>query len=357
MQGQNTVTDAGIAPWFAGCPPFPAEGLLCGLRLTPGARPEPLQAEEITMLAPGANALVWLHCNLSDGRMQRWLSSCPVLPETLREKLDEDHPDGQIGMAGDALLLIVRDLAIEGLFRQHHEGMLWACVLPGLVLTARRQPLMSVDALRMDLLRGKHDLSDGIDLLCAWFELRNDALHKSADALIARVNDIEDEILGGRISEKRAQLGDIRRRCAQIRRHYAPEKTQLRKLLAKLPGAVNAAHAEMLAGIAESLENVLNDASNLYERSKLLQEELASRVAEETSRNLYALSLLTAVFLPMTLITGIFGMNVAGVPGVPADPQSGGHAHAFWIVMLLIIATGQLTVWLMLRRQGRSEKP
>ncbi len=40
-------------------------------------------------------------------------------------------------------------------------------------------------------------------------------------------------------------------------------------------------------------------------------------------RNLYFLSILTAIFLPMTLVTGIFGMNVAGLPGL-----SGGAS--FW---------------------------
>ena len=53
------------------------------------------------------------------------------------------------------------------------------------------------------------------------------------------------------------------------------------------------------------------------ERAKLLQEELAARLAENTGRNLYVLSILTAVLLPMTLVTGIFGMNVADLPGFP----------------------------------------
>ena len=59
--------------------------------------------------------------------------------------------------------------------------------------------------------------------------------------------------------------------------------------------------------------------AELYERAKLLQEELASRLAENTGRNLYVLSILTAVLLPMTLVTGIFGMNVAGLPGLSSQ--------------------------------------
>lgn len=340
------------APLLGSALPFPGEGMLCGFRLQSGKAPESLLPEQIGDLTPASGSLIWLHCNLSDGRMQRWLSLCPALPETLREKLDEDHPDCQIALADGALLLIVRDLAIEGLFRSHSEGMLWAMVRPGLVITARRQPLRHVDQLRTRLLRGQA-VADGHDLLCQWFTLRNDALHTLADTLSAQVNDIEDEILSGRVSEQRALLGEIRRRCSQLRRYYAPERVQLKKLLLN-PAPALAPVVAPLAEIAESLDNVLNDAANLYERAKLLQEELASRVAEETARNLYALSVLTAVFMPMTLITGIFGMNVAGVPGVIEDAGTGHHA-AFWLVMLLIVAAGAATLWVMLLRQGRGD--
>jgi zinc transporter len=82
---------------------------------------------------------------------------------------------------------------------------------------------------------------------------------------------------------------------------------------------------------------VIEEIAELYERAKLLQEELAARLAENTGHNLYVLSILTAVFLPMTLVTGIFGMNVADLPGLHA----GG---SFWWVMILILAAGGVTL-------------
>jgi len=37
---------------------------------------------------------------------------------------------------------------------------------------------------------------------------------------------------------------------------------------------------------------------------------------QEQSNRMYALSIVAAIFLPVTFITGIFGMNVAGLPGI-----------------------------------------
>ena len=64
---------------------------------------------------------------------------------------------------------------------------------------------------------------------------------------------------------------------------------------------------------------------------------MSSRVAENTGRNLYVLSILTAVLLPMTLVAGVFGMNVAGLPG-SHDPG------AFGRVMWLIVVSGAVTL-------------
>jgi zinc transporter len=77
----------------------------------------------------------------------------------------------------------------------------------------------------------------------------------------------------------------------------------------------------------EEFGEVVNELDAIQERAKLLQEELAARNSEETNRNLFILSIVTTILLPMTLITGIFGMNVAGLPGLK-DP------FAFWWVML-----------------------
>jgi zinc transporter len=67
-------------------------------------------------------------------------------------------------------------------------------------------------------------------------------------------------------------------------------------------------------------------------------------MSEVTNRNLFILSIATTTLLPITLLTGIWGMNVGGLP-FANDP------HGFYIVMLGIGATVLLALWL-LRRLG-----
>src|SRR5262249_7539033 len=154
--------------------------------------------------------------------------------------------------------------------------------------------------------------------------------------MAAQLDQIEGEILAGNIKQQREQLGRTRRLCARLRREFAPERTDLGRLIHRAAHQLSESDAEAMKEAAETLGFALEEVAELYERAKLLQEELAARLAENTGRNLYVLSILSAMLLPMTLVTGIFGMNVAGLPGLHS-------ASAFVWVMLLIVGSGALT--------------
>jgi zinc transporter len=80
----------------------------------------------------------------------------------------------------------------------------------------------------------------------------------------------------------------------------------------------------------------------LLERIKLLQEEVASRVAEQSNRLLLLLSVVTVLGLPFTVVSGLFGMNVGGIP-------FNEEKHGFWIVVGLVAAFTATAIWLMFR--------
>jgi Mg2+ and Co2+ transporter CorA len=63
----------------------------------------------------------------------------------------------------------------------------------------------------------------------------------------------------------------------------------------------------------------------LRDRSHLLQEEITLKTAEQTNRKLQVLATVTTVFLPASLVAGIFGMNVEGCRWSTISPDSCGR--------------------------------
>ena len=65
------------------------------------------------------------------------------------------------------------------------------------------------------------------------------------------------------------------------------------------------------------------------------QEDLLGRLAQQQNERMYILSVVAAIFLPLSFLTGLFGMNVAGLPGTE-DP----FAFALTLVLMLASAVG-----------------
>ena len=72
---------------------------------------------------------------------------------------------------------------------------------------------------------------------------------------------------------------------------------------------------------------------------------------DEMSGSMYRLSWIATIFLPLTFITGLLGINVKGIPF--ADDRS-----AFWMVcgILCLIALGTTVILVIFIQLGRSHK-
>lgn len=62
----------------------------------------------------------------------------------------------------------------------------------------------------------------------------------------------------------------------------------------------------------------------------LIQEELTNRLSEDLNKKMYILSIISAIFLPLTFLTGLLGINVGGIPGA-------NNENAFYIFTSILI--------------------
>jgi zinc transporter len=318
-------------------------GLICGYHLTSSHRPREILPDAAADVLAHRDGVVWLHFNLSNARARRWLLESPLVPDSYREVLQEHDENRRVEIADNGMLLVISDFSYEHDADPSEDAPLWCFANKHLMLTARLHPVKSADALRLAM-RTDVVVQSGFELAAYLLDLRTDRLKRLAHDMTTRLDDIEDEILAGSIKQQREQLGRMRRWCASLRRRFSPERTEMARLLALVPAVLTEADRDALKTASDALGFAIEEVLEVYERAKLLQEELAARLAENTGRNLYVLSILTAVLLPMTLVTGVFGMNVAGLPGL-RDPG------AFFWVMLLILASGAATLAMLIWRR------
>jgi zinc transporter len=129
------------------------------------------------------------------------------------------------------------------------------------------------------------------------------------------MDDCEDQVVEGTNPELRTQLAQLRRRVIGFRRHLAPQREVMAWLQAR-PGDWRGTGRESdVRETANHLIRFVEELDAIRERAGVMQEELAGKLAERTSKIMYLLTILSGVFLPLGFLTGLLGVNVGGIPG------------------------------------------
>jgi zinc transporter len=326
-----------------------ATGLIWGFKFGANGAGEPIDTQQaLQWLALDASApdagmgFIWLHFNLAHGATEKWLRDHVQLSEVFHESLKVGSQSTRVELDDDMLVAVVNDVHYDFAFEPSDISTMWLSVGPRLVVSARLQPLRSIDRLR-DAVKKGAPLRSSVDLLVHLMHDQGDVLVSIVRTTTAGVDEIEDHLLSGRLEKKRANLGALRRLLVRLQRLLAPEPAALFRLLKLPPQWMDEEDVEDLRQSTEEFNVVLSDMAALQERIKLLQEEIAGRVAEANNRSLFVLTIVTVLALPINIIAGLLGMNVGGIP-LAESP------HGFWIVVAIIITFTLIAAWIAFKR-------
>jgi zinc transporter len=318
-------------------------GLICGFLFGPDG--SGLAMDTRSALAwiagsdtPETSGFVWLHFNLSQASTEKWLHQNLPLSQLFTESINDGSRSTRVELDDDTLVAVVNDVHYDFDFEPSDISTLWLSVGPHLVVSARLQPLRSIDRLRDAVKKGAR-LRSSIDLLVHLMHDQGDVLVNIVRGTSARVDEIEDKLLAGKLETKRASLGSLRRLLVRLQRLLAPEPAAMFRLLKSPPAWMQQDDVEDLRQSTEEFNVTLSDMTALQERIKLLQEEIAGRVAEANNRSLFVLTIVTVLALPINIMTGMFGMNVGGIPLAE-------HPWGFWLVVSLITLITLVAGWI-----------
>jgi zinc transporter len=315
-------------------------GLIWGVDFRDG-RAAPLDDIDLLRGGAGGAGFRWLHLNLSDQRTQRWLTLAEILPSGLREMLlSADAHQGAVVEHG-GLACVLQDLERDFDDGEIRIGVVRIVVMPGLMITARRHPLRSGDVVKRRIAEGAPagDAAAALDLqLAAMLEV----VRVVVAELDAAIQTIEDDLLKGGRTPDNLGFISMRSLMARLHRQLGGARTVLDRLEddSHLPAALRGPVAKALQRFAALDAELLSIQSQL----RLLREELDLQTSHRTNQNLYVLSMLTALMMPATLVTGLFGMNVGGLPWA--------RSPAGALAATLLAAGTSLVVYFVLRGMG-----
>lgn len=293
------------------------------------------EAEAIAALR--ADDLAWVHLPATDPGTRAWIEThLGYLDDHATEALVAEETRPRATVIGDGVLLVLRGIN-PGAGADPEDMVsvrIWAD--PHRIVTLSRQPMPVLDDLVASF-AGPDRPSTAGAFLAALADFLNNEIETFAANLSEAAADIEERVIDTPDPDQRRTVMTIRLAAITLRRHIAPQRDALEALMRATGPLLAADDRRHLLEVHDRITRLVENLDAMREQLSVLREELAGQLSDRINRNMYLLSILSAVFLPLGFFTGLFGINIAGMPGTD-DPR----AFALFAGAMLAVALGVL---------------
>ncbi|MEG3181791.1 CorA family divalent cation transporter [Sphingomonas sp. LT1P40] len=284
---------------------------------------------------------VWIHLTSRDEEVQHWLSATAQLDRFVIEALTALETRPRCEQVNGGAVLNLRGMTHATMASSDPLASIRLYAEGDRVISVTRLPLDALDAARAATEAGS--IRDAGDLIAVLASTITGQLDPQVADLGDSLDDCEEQLDGRRAFELRRQVNHARRTAIGYRRFLYPQRVAL-ETLATLPVRwlsdedrlhISAA-ADRAARMAEELESI-------RERAALIHETLTDLRAELIDQRSLVIAVAAMIFLPLTFITGLFGMNVKGIP-------YDDHPFSFWVITGFSIAVAAVVTTYFVRR-------
>jgi zinc transporter len=272
-----------------------------------------LSETEVASWTP-ADGLPWVDCDLTDKHAKKWLTRESGVDKSMLAILLAGETRPRSIAEDKRLAIVVRGINMNPGAVPDDMVAIRVVMEPSRILTSRRRKVLSVLDVRDSLLTGKGPKTIGgfLTHLTSCLAGRIEAAVENIEILLEK---LDADMAGGDLVDLRTDLGIVRRQAAAIRRHLAPQRDALDRLARSASSLLSDKEVFELREEGDHLTRHIEDLDLARENALVTQEELMNRVVQEQNSRMYLLSVVAAIFLPLTFVTGLLGMNVAGLPG------------------------------------------
>jgi zinc transporter len=307
-----------------------------------GARP--IGWEEASAWRQGApGEVLWVHLCRSEPGLREWLMDRLGISEPTAELLTSDSTRPRAFREGETLVATLRGINFNpGAEPEDMVSMQVWCDGAHLV-TLRRVPLQTPRDTRDELDHG-HGPVDAGSLITSLTEHLIERMGHVIIDLDEAIDTLEAEEAGCADKAMLDEISRVRRECLALKRYMSPQHEALENISRDAPGWFEDHDRREIAESIDRLRRYVEDLDIAKESALVLQDDVRARLLERNARTQGQLAVVATIFLPLTFLSGLLGMNVEGIP----------HAHeplAFWEVVAICgaIAAAQLLLFKRLR--------
>ena len=300
-------------------------------------------AEELTYneldIVDRTNKILWVHFDYSSKEANEWITNKSGIEDVAIDALLTEETRPRTTILNDSLLVALMGVNLNPNSKPEDMISIRLYISPNLIISTRRRNLLTVTELIDNLKRGIGPKSSSEFLVELTYRI-TDRMDSVIDQIQDRTDFLEENLLDAADTKFRNEILAIRRETIILKRYLSPQKEALNKLYNDKITWVNEYQKIEIRETNDQLMRHIEELDTIRDKVALIQEELANRLSEQLNKKMYILSIISAIFLPLSFLTGLLGINIGGIPGAENE-------NAFYIfsLILVFIISVQLTIF------------
>ena len=217
---------------------------------------------------------------------------------------------------------------------------------PNYLVTVHDGTSRSIEALRDHCPKNSKILGDGsIGLFHRIVDAMVDHYRPEVEKLEDRLEELEKEVFDDPRSDLVREILETKRDVSSLRRVITPQRDVVGQLARRDFAPINTEMSFRFRDVYDQIVRISDDALMFQDRITGILDAHLSNVNNRLNEVMKVLTIVSVIFMPLTLLAGLYGMNVP-LPHLPGGPEA-----QFW--WLCAISIGVIVVMLALFRRKR----
>lgn len=270
-----------------------------------------------------ATGYAWYHFDLNDCTFETWAKT--ALPIAVANALTQPETRPRCDQMEGGLILNLRGVNLNPGANPDDMVSVRLWVRDGLIISTRVRKVWAMDSIRVRMETGKGPASV-TTFLADLINVLTKRIEKVSLELVEGTDELEEGSLDPNQTVT-SDLATLRQSVIKMRRFVRPQNEAIADLASGQIWELDAHVSNLLKETVNRTTRTMEELDATSDRLQAIQDHLDVLHASALGRNSYVLSVVAAIFLPLGFLTGLFGINVGGMP-----LTDGGHG--FWVVTI-----------------------
>ena len=298
-------------------------------------------------LAPDSGVLTWVDLmNPSKDEGLSILRDVFHFHELAVEDALSDLQFPKVESYGPYLYLILHRIdfeAPEHCFKTHDVDFFLG---PNYLVTIHSGDSRSFDQIRDVCERNSRALGEGpAALMHRIIDAMVDNYRPEVEELSERLDALEEKVFDAAGANLGKDILDFKRDVSSLRRVVLPQRDVIGRLARREFAMIDEAISYRFRDIHDSLVRLADESIQFQDRITSLLDANLAIVSNQLNAVMKVLTIIATLFMPLTVITGMWGMNVT-IPHLPG----GAEVQFWWVAGIMIVLSAGMLVYF--RRRG-----